>query len=655
MRWCVLCVALVVLVAVARAAQCPSVCSCRWKYGKQTVECRAGGLRAVPEGLDPGTQVLELSGNELRELPAEVFRRAGLLNLQRIFLANCRLRTVDDSAFAGLTNLVDLDLSGNTLTAIPQRSLLSVPALRELKMANNAIQRVEADTFSAVPGLVKLDLSDCQIFEVDPAAFDPLDILESLKISGNRLQALPERTVVALRRVHNVELHANPWECDCRLRPMRDWLQRHNIPYPIAPSCHGPPRLAGRSFKELSADDFACRPQLLPMVREVAVTADDNATLTCRIGAVPQAQLSWFWRGQQLDNSTRLDGGRRPVIVEEGRSEERVSRLVIPAVRAEDAAADFHCVGVNPAGDAETNFTLTVGARLALLAPLDAGQIAAITGGLLLALVVGITLVILFLRRTRHMRQDDKAKRPPPGPGGVVNVETAPDDDVNPVQKPPRLTELSYSRYGASNGHAVPSQSAVYVRGPDLINEIDGRRMPAPTAVHGAPAGGYGLSPAGYDASPAGYGASPVGYGASPAGYGASPAGYGAYPADYGTPAPPYQGRGQVNPLADDSYELQQLPSTSDSDPERLDPAVYGYPADYGLPMPEMAEPAYGPAAERLAPPPAGLRPVSTSSAETALNTSRDSRGELSTSRDSVGSGPRRRGWQMGVPAGTDV
>ncbi|XP_043215751.1 leucine-rich repeat-containing protein 24-like [Amphibalanus amphitrite] len=626
---------LLLMPAVQGEGKCPEGCQCIWKYGRQAVECQNAQLQAVPDGLDVGTQVLDLSGNELRELPAEVFRRAGLVNLQRVYLANCRLGRVADTALAGLTNLIDLDLSGNKLTSVPQAALRSVPALRELKLANNPIQRVTADAFAAVPGLVKLDLSDCQILEVETPAFDALNILEILKISGNRLRELAEPTVMALRSLHNVELHANPWECDCRLRPMRDWLHRQNVPYPIAPTCHGPPRLAGRTFEQLRPEEFACRPQLLPMVRQLAVTARQNVTLTCRISAEPAASVSWFWRGQQLDNSTILPGGRRPRVVQQGGAE-RVSRLIIPAVSAGDADGEFVCVGANRAGDAETSFTLSVGEPEPVVQPSDAGMVAGLVVGLLLLLLVIAVCAILLVRRLRR-RQDQEAKSKPPPPSGlgsVVTVETAPDDDVNPVQKPPRLTELGYG------------SPAVYVRSaPDLINEIDGRRP----AEYGSLAG-YGATPA-YGTAPV-YGGTPVygttsAYGGTPlygssTPYGPAPGGEGST-AGYGA-TPVYTGGGHVNHLADESYELQQLGSPAGSELGRsADPAVYGYPADFGLPMPELGSPQ--PAVAD------GLRPLSTSSAEF----------DLSTSRDSVGSAGRRR-WQgggpadrVGQPAGTDV
>ena len=50
-----------VLVCVVASAlcsqQCPGHCSCKWKSGKQAVECREKGLRAVPAEIQPATQV----------------------------------------------------------------------------------------------------------------------------------------------------------------------------------------------------------------------------------------------------------------------------------------------------------------------------------------------------------------------------------------------------------------------------------------------------------------------------------------------------------------------------------------------------------------------------------------------------------------------
>ena len=72
-------------------SHCSTVCTCIWKSGKQTATCDHRSLLSVPQGLAPTTQVIDLSGNSLNQLPPNVFLDRGLVNLQRIFMVNCQL------------------------------------------------------------------------------------------------------------------------------------------------------------------------------------------------------------------------------------------------------------------------------------------------------------------------------------------------------------------------------------------------------------------------------------------------------------------------------------------------------------------------------------------------------------------------------------
>lgn len=74
-----------------QAPNCPGPCSCMWKNGKETATCDRRQLNSVPVGLATTTQVIDLSGNALNHLPANVFLDRGLVNLQRIFLVDCHL------------------------------------------------------------------------------------------------------------------------------------------------------------------------------------------------------------------------------------------------------------------------------------------------------------------------------------------------------------------------------------------------------------------------------------------------------------------------------------------------------------------------------------------------------------------------------------
>lgn len=422
--------------AMSRGGEfCPSVCQCKWKGGKQTVECIDRQLITIPENIDQTTQVLDMSGNNLQQLPRETFIRLDLLNLQKLFLRNCKLGQIDEEAFKGLTNLVELDLSHNLLTAIPSSTFEHITSLRDLTLSKNPIQKIEPGAFQTVPGLVKLDMSHCDLLTIAPQAFEGLELLHSLKLNGNKLSELRPRTVETLSRLHGVELHDNPWMCDCRLRAAKIWLAENNIPYPVAPTCSGgPERVIDRTFDDLQIDDFACRPEMLPVNRFIEAFSGDNATIVCRTGAVPSANINWYWNGRVLTNNSAFSAFQKVHIFESGEFE-KASRLVITNAQDSDSS-EFYCVAENRAGSAEANFTLHVTMRAGITA-LGNGQIAGLSIALVV-LILFILLVTLFLL-VRLRRMPFSESKTPGGQLDTVittnaNSTAATTTTVSPIQ-----------------------------------------------------------------------------------------------------------------------------------------------------------------------------------------------------------------------------
>jgi kekkon-1 len=461
------------------------------------VECLDRQLINIPDNIDPSTQVLDMSGSNLQTLPGETFRRAELLNLQRLFLRNCRLGQIDDKAFEGLTNLIELDLSHNLLTSVPSATFQYITSLRDLTLASNPISKIESHAFSNILSLTKLDVSHCDLQSISASAFEKLDALHSLKLNGNKLSELRVKTVETLSKLHWVELHENPWLCDCRMRATKLWLTENNIPFPVAPVCAGgPDRVIDKSFAELHVDDFACKPEMLPVRRHVEAVSGENATINCRTGAVPAAVITWYWNGRLLSNNSVFNSYQKVHIYEDGSFEKR-SRLVLTNAQETDSS-EFYCVAENKAGNAEANFTLHVSMRSVTNA-FGNGQIAGLSAALIILILFILLIIFFLLVRLRRLPQvetktpnqvevitsvspsnNHNGKVCSTSPTNAVNSVDRKDPgdmkQTNPVQKPPRLTDITYSTtHYDGNGSVVnvgPSfGSPTAGNNPDLIND----------------------------------------------------------------------------------------------------------------------------------------------------------------------------------------
>ncbi|XP_054708605.1 leucine-rich repeat-containing protein 4C-like [Uloborus diversus] len=338
---------------------CPDECNCKWKNGKQTVECVGVNLVGIPDNLHGGTQVLDLTGNLLQLLPSRAFYNVGLVNLQKVLASRCSLLSIADDALYQLSNLVELDLSSNFLTWIPSVALRDTPLLRRLSLSSNPVQRIENDSFILLSQLTVLELSSCQVEEVEPRAFDGLKSLEYLKLDGNKLRTLPPEMVKPFSTLYALELQQNPWNCDCRIRSVRKWMIRHNIPISSPPQCTEPARLRGSSWDTVGIDEFACKPEVIVVDPTVTFIEGDNATLGCRVHAVPEGNVNWIWRGRVINNLTLMSFGRQMYLIREVGTTHKVNSLTIFNVMLKDSGR-YLCVASNSAGRISANITLNV-------------------------------------------------------------------------------------------------------------------------------------------------------------------------------------------------------------------------------------------------------------------------------------------------------
>lgn len=149
-------------------------------------------------------RVLDLSRNQLSELPAEAFRT--LTGLACLSLRVNAIQSVDENAFAGLTELKELDISDNKLALLPDNTLSHLASLQTLNLSGNQLRILGARWFEALGRLRELDVSRNSLTKAVSGVLQPLPGLSVLRLAENPLM---ERDVSLLlgtgRRLETVD------------------------------------------------------------------------------------------------------------------------------------------------------------------------------------------------------------------------------------------------------------------------------------------------------------------------------------------------------------------------------------------------------------------------------------------------------------------
>ena len=196
-------------------------CECKWSSGKKVANCTKGGLSTIPQDLHAEVQVLILDYNSIPRLGENVFITK-LPNLQKISLRHCGIKTIHENAFNGLKILVEIDLSNNNITKFGPKTFSGNNRLKTLNLSHNPIHNLIAMQFPPLPYLKTLDFSHCLLEQIDRTAFGNLgNSVEAIQLKGNQLHSLQEDIFLTTTNIKSLELHRNPWRCDCHLKQFR--------------------------------------------------------------------------------------------------------------------------------------------------------------------------------------------------------------------------------------------------------------------------------------------------------------------------------------------------------------------------------------------------------------------------------------------------
>ncbi|XP_037622315.1 leucine-rich repeat and transmembrane domain-containing protein 2-like [Sebastes umbrosus] len=247
---------LVLLGLLGSVHGCPGVCTC---YGN-TTDCSAVGLLSLTPiltQLDQDSLILRLPQNNLSSLGTAELSN---LSLELLDLSQNHFSSLQPGAFTGLSSMRFLNLSANYLgvrlvTSDPNNST-------EVLLGLNGSQGSAGLSKEAFRGLWRLrglDLSSNGLLWLPKGLLDGLQRLAWLSVASNRLVALDRVTFEPLVGLQQLRLAGNPWECDCKLRDFKHWMEWliYRDGQVDAMQCSLPGDLKGRDIRSVPAEMFS--------------------------------------------------------------------------------------------------------------------------------------------------------------------------------------------------------------------------------------------------------------------------------------------------------------------------------------------------------------------------------------------------------------
>ena len=153
-------------------------------------------------------------------------------------------------------------------------------------LSHNQIHRLTMSDIRAYNRLQQLDLSFNRLQFVDMNIVKHLTNLKQLFLNSNMLRTLTNN--ITFPNNFLLKLSSNPLECDCRLRWLRNALNR--VQYPIyhdEPQCEMPKALADRKIVTLLDEQFVCGPIISkPDTTVLDATTGEVATLRCDVSDI---------------------------------------------------------------------------------------------------------------------------------------------------------------------------------------------------------------------------------------------------------------------------------------------------------------------------------------------------------------------------------
>ncbi|XP_058531082.1 leucine-rich repeat LGI family member 4 isoform X2 [Ochotona princeps] len=132
------------------------------------------------------------------------------------------------------------------------------PTLLSLSLVRTGLTQLKAGSFLKVPSLHLLLFTSNSFSVIEDDAFAGLSHLQYLSLANNHLEALPRFLFRGLETLTHVDLRGNPFQCDCRVLWLLQWLPTVNASVGTG-ACAGPTALTHMQLHHLDPKTFKCR------------------------------------------------------------------------------------------------------------------------------------------------------------------------------------------------------------------------------------------------------------------------------------------------------------------------------------------------------------------------------------------------------------
>ena len=214
-------------------------------------------------------KILDLSYNNITNL-----RHLGWNDIDIIDLSHNKISHMEPQTFYFLDSLQKLYLNDNNISSMDVGLLTHVSNLTELDFRGNHLSEsgLLHDILRPLPKLRIIDISSNEFTDMKNTTMPFINSHElvSIKLGNNQLRFLSPYLFTSLKKLETVDFSGNPLHCDCKLLPLQSWVHKTSIKIKGKDSsgykCTSPGYRNGKSLFVFTVRTFECNEYLFYVV-----------------------------------------------------------------------------------------------------------------------------------------------------------------------------------------------------------------------------------------------------------------------------------------------------------------------------------------------------------------------------------------------------